>query len=76
MKEYGYKVCYKLKGKNKIKIYVITDDKDFTLLHIRWYEKELPKDRKTNKIIQNAEWFVLPISNYLEYKWLWRGCPF
>ena len=76
MKDYGYKVCYKKKGRRKLKIYVITNDKEFAETHIRWYEEKPPRARKTNKIIQNVEWCVLPITNYLEYKWLWRNCPF
>ena len=76
MKDYGYKVCYRKFGKRKWKIYVITNTYDFALCHVRWYERETPLDRKTKEPIENASWLVIPIKNFLEYKRLWRGCPF
>ena len=76
MKDYGYKVCYRKFGKRKWKIYVITNTYDFASWHVRWYERETPLDRKTKEPIENASWLVIPIKNFLEYKRLWRGCPF
>lgn len=76
MRNYGYKVCYKLLGKSKTKIYVVTNTYDFALWHVRWYEREPPKDRKTQLPIRGVEWLVVPIKTYLEYRRLWRGCPF
>lgn len=74
--KYGYKVCYKEYGKNKIKIHAITNTYDSAKWEIQYYEKHPQKDRKTNKVIRDPTWFIEPIKNYLEYKWLWRGCPF
>lgn len=74
--DYGYKVCYQKFGKRKWKIYVITNSYDFALWHVRWYERETPLDRKTHKPIENVSWVVIPIKTYIEYKRLWRGCPF
>lgn len=76
MKNYGYKVCYRRLGQSKVKIYVVVNTKDFALWHVRWYEREPPKDRKTQQPILNAEWLVAPIKTYIEYRRLWRGCPF
>ncbi|MCM1360228.1 MAG: hypothetical protein NC183_06920 [Corallococcus sp.] len=75
-KDYGYKVCYRKQGKAKWRIYVVVNTYNFALWHVRWYEKKTPKDRKTNEPITQVTWEVFPIKNYLEYKYLWRGCPF
>lgn len=74
--KYGYKVCYKELGKNKIKIHTITNSYDLALCEIQYYETHKQKDRKTNKLLINPTWFIRPIKHYLEYKLLWRGCPF
>ena len=75
-KDYGYKVCYKLEGNSKIKVYLVTNTLDGAIWNVRWYERDPPKDRKTKLPILNATWLVVPIKTYLEYKWRWRGCPF
>lgn len=74
--DYGYKVCYRKFGKRKWKIYVIVNTYDFALWHVRWYEREIPLDRKTKEPIENVSWLVMPIKTYIEYKRLWRDCPF
>ena len=74
--DYGYKVCYKKQGKTKWRIYIIVNTYDFALWHVRWYEKKTPLDRKTQQPLKNVSWLVIPIKNFLEYKRLWRGCPF
>ena len=73
---YGYKICYKKQGKYKLKIYLITNAYDIAKWHIRWYAKHAPIDRKTKRPIENIEWLIIPIKTYIEYKRLWRGCPF
>lgn len=75
-KEYGYKVCYKRHGKRRWKIYLVTNRYDCALWNIRWYENNAPPDRKINKPLKHVDWDVFPIKSFLEYKWLWRGCPF
>ena len=75
-KDYGYKVCYRKQGKTKWRIYVIVNTYDFALWHVRWYEKDTPKDRKTHEPLNDVTWLVIPIKTYIEYKRLWRGCPF
>ena len=75
-KDYGYKVCYKQYGKRRWKVYLVTNRYDSALWHIRWYESHSPPDRKTKKLIRQVDWDVFPIKSYLEYKYLWRGCPF
>lgn len=76
MQDYGYKVCYKKQGKRKLKIYLITNTYDLAMYHIRWYAKHTPTDRKTKRPLENVEWLIIPIKTYIEYKRLWRGCPF
>ena len=76
MRNYGYKVCYRKKGKERLKIYVITNTYDLALWHVRWYAKQPPDDIKTKRPPDNVEWLVIPIKTYIEYKRLWRGCPF
>lgn len=73
---YGYKVCYKRQGKSKLKLYLITNTYDLANWHIRWYAKHTPSDRITKRPIENVEWLIVPIKTYIEYKRLWRGCPF
>ena len=75
MKNYGYKVCYKHIGKSKVKIYVVTNSYDIAIRHVRWYEREPPTDRKTQIPIVGAEWLVIPVKNFMEYRRLWRDCP-
>lgn len=75
-KEYCYKVCYKLLGKSKAKIYVVTNTYDLAIWYVRWYEREPPKDRKTQRPIVGAKWLVIPVKNFIEHRRLWRGCPF
>ncbi len=72
MKDYGYKLCYKELGKEKLKIYIITNTYDLALWHVRWYEKHSPPD----KTLLDVTWVIVPIKTYAEYKRLWRGCPF
>lgn len=74
--KYGYKVCYKLRGTNRLKVYLVTNTYDGALWDVRWYENHSPPDRKTNKPIENAIWLVLPIKTYIEFRYRWRGCPF
>ena len=76
MKDYGYKVCYREQGRSRLKVYLVTNRRDSALWHIRWYENNAPPNRKTGVPLIDAEWFVIPILTYLEYKRLWRGCPF
>lgn len=73
---YGYKVCFKRQGKSKLKIYLITNAYDLAIWHIRWYAKHTPSGKKTKRPIENVEWLIIPIKTYIEYKRLWRGCPF
>ena len=73
---YGYKVCYRKIGKSKLKIYIVTNTYDLAAYHIRWYSKHTPKDRETKRPIENVVWLLVPIKTYIEYKRLWRGCPF
>lgn len=72
MKDYGYKLCYKKLGKEKLKIYIITNAYDLALWHIRWYEKHAPPDEK----LVGVTWIIVPIKSYAEYKRLWRNVPF
>ena len=54
MNKYGYKVCYKRRGENKLKIYLVTDTYDCASWNVRWCENHSPPDRKTNIPITNA----------------------
>ncbi len=60
MNGYGYKVCYKQHGNEKLKLYLVTNT----------------YDSETGIPIQNATWIIQPITTYQEYKRRWRGCPF
>lgn len=72
MKDYGYKLCYKKQGKEKLKIYIITNSYDLAEFHIRWYAKHSPPD----KTLLDVTWVIVPIKTYAEYKRLWRSVPF
>lgn len=75
-RDYGYKVCYRKKGKSKLKVYIVTNAYDLAAYHIRWYSKHTPNDRKTKRPIENVVWLIIPVKTKTEYKRLWRGCPF
>ena len=74
--KYGYKVCYREYGKLKIKIHLICNSYDLALWQIQYYENHIQYDRKTKQLIKSPKWYVIPIKKFIEYKWLWRGCPF
>lgn len=74
--KYGYKVCYKEFGKNKLKIHLVCNTYDGAVWNIQYYETNPQYDRKTKCLIRQPTWFVLPIKTYFEYKRLWKGCPF
>lgn len=76
MKDYGYKVCYRKFGAKRLKIYLVTNTYDGAVWNVQWYKNQAPSDRVTNKPIENVLWVVIPIKTYIEYKRLWRGCPF
>lgn len=73
--KYGYKVCYREFGKQKLKIHCICNNFDLALWNIQWYENHEVYD-KDNNLIKNPSWFIIPIKTFIEYKFLWRGCPF
>ncbi len=70
--DYGFKVCYKKQGKEKLKIFLITNAYDLAEFHIRWYETHSPP----NKTLLDATWVIVPVKTYAEYKRLWRNVPF
>lgn len=74
--KYGYKVCYRELGKRKLKIHLICNSFGLCAWEIQYYESTPQLDRKTNNLIVNPKWYILPVKTYLEYKLLWRGCPF
>lgn len=74
--KYGYKVCYRKRGKEKLKIYLIVNTYDLAEWHIRWYAKHFPTYDKTKRRIKDVIWLIVPIKTYAEYKRLWRNVPF
>jgi len=68
--KYGYRVCYREYGSNKLKVYLVTNSLDLALWHIRWYEHKPPP--KLNK----PEWEIKEITTKKQYEKFWRGCPF
>lgn len=74
--KYGYKVCYREFGKSKLKIHLICNVLDGAEWHVRYYENHQQKDRHTGNLIREPTWEIIPIKTYLEYKRLWKGCPF
>lgn len=74
--KYGYKVCYREIGKTKLKIHLICNSYDLAIWEIQYYEINPQHGRKTNQLIKSPKWYVIPIKTFLEYKWLWRDCPF
>ena len=73
---YGYKVCYKEFGKQKLKIHMVCNSYDLAKWSIQYYENHQQIDKKSKKQIREPTWFILPIRSLLEYKRLWHGCPF
>ena len=74
--KYGYKVCYREYGKLRLKIHLVTNSLQLAKWEIQYYENHLQRDRKTNNLIREPTWLILPIKNYFEYRRLWKGCPF
>lgn len=74
--KYGYKVCYRQRGKHKYKIHLICNTYDGCVWHIQYYETHDLIDSKTKRIIKDIDWLIKPVKTFIEYKWLWRGCPF
>ena len=76
MNGYGYKVCYKQHGNEKLKLYLVTNTYDSALWNGRWYQPHAPPDRKTAIPIHTPTGTIHPITTYQEYKRRWRNCPF
>lgn len=74
--KYGYKVCYRKLGKNKLIIHLVTNSLRLAQWEVQYYENHEQLDRKTNIPIREPTWFILPIKTLFEYKRLWKGCPF
>ena len=74
--KYGYKVCYREYGKSKLKIHLICNTYRLAKWEVQYYENHQQQDRKTNKPIREPTWLIFPIKTLLEYKRLWKGCPF
>ena len=70
--KYGYKVCYRIYGKHKIKIHFVTYTYDEAISYIQYCEDYKQNDRDTNELILNAKWFVRPIRTKKQYIELWR----
>ena len=73
--KYGYKVCYRELNKRKIKIHMVCNSLNLAKWHIQWYENHDAYDKK-HKLIIKPTWYIKPVKTYIEYKYLWRGCPF
>ena len=65
--KYGYKVCYRIYGKHKIKIHFVTYTYDEAISYIQYCEDYKQNDRDTNELILNAKWFVRPIRTKKQY---------
>ena len=74
--KYGYKVCYKELGKQRLKVNLVTNSLRLAEWEIQYYENHQQRDRKTNRLIREPTWIIKPVKTLLEYKWLWKGCPF
>ena len=74
--KYGYKVCYRELGKTKLKIHLVCNDLNGAEWNVRYYENHEQKDRHTGNLIREPTWEIIPIKTYLEYRKLWKGCPF
>lgn len=74
-KIYSYKICYR-KNNKKLKLYLITNTLDSANWSVKYYKNYPPVDKKTNIVLKDKTWYVIPITNRLKHKWLWRGCPF
>lgn len=72
MKDYGYKVCYRKCGNEKLKIYLIVNSYNLAEWHVRWYKTHSPPD----KTLLDVTWVIVPIKTYPEYNRLWRDVPF
>lgn len=66
--KYGYKISYKKQNKKKEHLYLVTNTLNSAEWQIQWY--------KRNSTLKNVEWNIKEIKTKLEYKKLWRGCPF
>ena len=65
-KAYSYEVCYPIKGSKKRKRYLVTDTYDGAIWDVEYYTKHPPNG------IPPADWFVVPVTNMIKHKWLWR----
>ena len=74
-RKYGYKVCYRELGKRKIKIHCICNSLDLAKWNIQWFETKQEYDKLKDEIHKRT-WYIIPIKTFIEYKLLWRSCPF
>ena len=74
--KYGYKVYCIEKNSKKKKLFLVTNSYDLAKWEIEYYIIHPQYDRKTKQLLNNPIWIIKEIKTYLEYKYLWRGCPF
>ena len=74
--KYGYKVCYIEKGCKKMMRYIVTNSLMLAEMELRYFETNPQYERKTNRKLNNPTWYIVPVKTYMEYKRLWRDCPF
>lgn len=74
--KYGYKLCYSLTNSNKKHIYRVTNTYGLAEFEMKMCIKYPDEVKQGNQTIRGPTWYIIPIKNKIEYKWLWRGCPF
>lgn len=74
--KYGYKVCYIEKSCKKMMRCIVTNSLMLAKMEFRYFQTHPQYERNTNRKLINPTWYIIPIKTYLEYKKLWRGCPF
>lgn len=74
--KYGYKVCYREKGKIGYKVHLVTNRLEGAVWNARWFEIRPQKNRKDNHLLKNPKWQIFEIKTKKEYEKLWKGCPF
>jgi len=76
MRNYGYKVCYREKGKLRYQQYFLTYTHKQAVFSLNYYIRYPPKARDDGHILNNPQWKIIHVSRDEFKAGIWRECPF
>jgi len=76
MQNYGYKVCYREKGKTRLVRHFLTYTKAQAVLALNGYIRYPPTAREDGRALVKPRWKIIPVSRDEVKAGIWREPPF